>query len=373
MIADQPRMQAYESALRRVVAPDSVVLDLGCGSGIMGFLACRLGARKVIAVEADDVLQLARQIAAVNGWGERIEFLHGLSTAKEPPQRCDVVVSDIGGALPLFMRHIPTIVDVRERWLVQGGIQIPREDSIFGAVMESQETWNADFRGWTTDVGVDFAPAMQVLSGYMHRAVFGPETLLTGPVRWSSIDYRTVSSPNHEASLSWRVHRDGTGHGIGLWFDRVLTDGVTLSNHPGAPTTIAGQLYFPWPEPVALQSGDCVEARIRARLIGDDYVWAWDTDVRPTAMPGVPQTFRQSTLQGSVWTSERLAARRLDARTTLEPKGRAALEVLRAMEHGAAAREIAAALVGQYPAEFPEMRQSLGFVSDLQSAYGVTE
>src|SRR5215475_4813128 len=202
MIADKARMQAYEAALRRVVGPDSVVLDLGSGSGIMAFLACRLGVRQVIAVESDNVVQLARQIAAANGWATRIEFLQGLSTTVEPPRRCDVVVSDLHGVLPLFARHIPTIVDVRERWLVEGGIQVPREESIFAAVIESQSVWDRHFRGWTADVGVDFSPALQVLCGSFRRVVLGPETLLTDPARWASIDYRTVTSPNHEALLS---------------------------------------------------------------------------------------------------------------------------------------------------------------------------
>src|SRR5262249_21178383 len=148
MIADKTRMQAYEAALRRVVRRNSIVLDLGSGPGIMAFLACRLGAREVIAVEPDGVLQLARELAEANGWETRIKFLHGLSTSLEPPQRCDVVVSDIGGVLPLFMLHIPTIADVRERWLVKGGIQIPQEDTIFGAVIESQRVWSRHFTGW---------------------------------------------------------------------------------------------------------------------------------------------------------------------------------------------------------------------------------
>jgi protein arginine N-methyltransferase 1 len=372
MIADEPRMRAYEAALRGVIQPRSVVLDLGSGPGIMAFLACRLGAHKVIAVESDNVVQLARQIAAANGLEEQIEFLHGLSTTMEPPGRCDVVVSDLRGVLPLHGRHIPSIVDIRERWLAEGGAQIPREDTIFAAVVESQSAWDKHFCGYTVDAGVDLSPALQVRSGTVEKRRFEPDALITEPALWASIDYRTVTSPNHEARVSWRVQRDGTGHGIALWFDSVLIDGVTLSNRPGEPPLIYGQLYFPWRQPVPLHRRDCVEVRIRAHLIGDDYVWAWDTDVHAASDGRAPQAFRQSTLQGSVNTSEWLASRQLDAQTTLGPKGRAALDALRAMEMGAAAREISAALMERYPAQFPELPQSLSFVSDLQSAYGAT-
>jgi protein arginine N-methyltransferase 1 len=373
MIADGPRMRAYEAALKRVIRPDSIVLDLGSGSGIMAFLACRIGASRVIAVEPDNVVQLARQIAAANGWGTRIEFLQGLSTSMEPPQRCDVVVSDIGGALPLFMRHIPTILDARERWLVEGGIQIPQKDSLFAAVIESPSVWDRHFTGWTSDVGVDFSPALLVRSGCLGKAMLeGPETLLAEPALWTSIDYRTVTLPNYDAVVSWRAYREGTGHGIALWFDRELTDGVTFSNSPGTATLSYGQMYLPWPSPVRLQRGDWVEARIQAHLVGENYVWAWDTTVRSAAADGLLRTFHQSSLQGSTWTSEWLASHRIDARPTLGPRGRAALEVLQAMERGTAVGEISEALMKGFPEEFHELPQSLSFVSGLQGTYGAT-
>jgi len=372
MIADGRRMKAYEAALERVVRPGSAVLDLGSGSGIMAFLACHLGARKVIAVEPDNVVQLARQIAAVNGLAERIEFLRGVSTAMEPPHRCDVVVSDLRGVLPLFTQHIPSIVDVRKRWLVDGGVQIPREESIFAAVIESENAWDKHFRGWTADVGVDFSPALRVLAGGIEKRNFEAASLLTEPALWASIDYRTVTSPHHEARLAWRAERDGTGHGLALWFESVLTDGVTLSNRPGEPPTIYGQMYLPWPEPVSLHRGDCVEAEIRAHLIGDDYEWAWDTDVDSTEAGRVRRTFRQSTLQSSVWASEWLGTRQLDTRPTLGPRGRAALEALRAMAQGVAVGEISAALMERFPAEFRAPPQSLSFVSGLQRTWSTT-
>src|SRR5688572_9107659 len=74
MIADAARMEAYAAALRATVKPDSVVMDLGCGPGVFAVLACKLGARRVYAVEPENVISLAREIAAANGCASRIEF-----------------------------------------------------------------------------------------------------------------------------------------------------------------------------------------------------------------------------------------------------------------------------------------------------------
>jgi predicted RNA methylase len=39
-LVDIPRLESFEHAIREVVRPGDVVLDLGCGTGILGMLAC---------------------------------------------------------------------------------------------------------------------------------------------------------------------------------------------------------------------------------------------------------------------------------------------------------------------------------------------
>ena len=52
MIADRTRMHAFAEAMRRVITPGSVVIDLGAGPALFALLACRFGARRVPAAAA---------------------------------------------------------------------------------------------------------------------------------------------------------------------------------------------------------------------------------------------------------------------------------------------------------------------------------
>ena len=79
MIADRVRVEAYSRALRAAIRPGSVVLDIGTGPGILAVLACRFGAGRVFAIEANPVIQLAREIAAANRCADKIEFIEDLS------------------------------------------------------------------------------------------------------------------------------------------------------------------------------------------------------------------------------------------------------------------------------------------------------
>ena len=80
MYTNQPRFNAYAAALRAAVNPNSVVLDVGAGTGIFSLLACQFGARQVYAVEPDNSINLARQAAAANGFSDRMTCIQNLST-----------------------------------------------------------------------------------------------------------------------------------------------------------------------------------------------------------------------------------------------------------------------------------------------------
>ena len=95
MIAHRVRVRSYRRALEKVVKPGSVVVDIGTGTGLFALFACKLGARKVFAIENGEVIELARQIAKDNGCADRIEFIRDLSTRVELPSRADAIVADI--------------------------------------------------------------------------------------------------------------------------------------------------------------------------------------------------------------------------------------------------------------------------------------
>jgi predicted RNA methylase len=52
MLKDEVRMKAYRSAIvnNKHLFRDKVVLDVGCGTGIMSLFAAKSGAKKVFAV-----------------------------------------------------------------------------------------------------------------------------------------------------------------------------------------------------------------------------------------------------------------------------------------------------------------------------------
>src|SRR5262249_31646982 len=121
MMRDPVRMGSYAAAIRDGIRDGDVVLDIGAGLGVFGLLALQAGAARVYAVETSDVLDVAREVAGVVGVRDRLVFLQGDSCRLDLPERVDVVISDLHGALPLLGNGLQAIVDARRRFLKPGG------------------------------------------------------------------------------------------------------------------------------------------------------------------------------------------------------------------------------------------------------------
>jgi SAM-dependent methyltransferase len=70
------RTLSVREAVRSAVTKGARVLDAGCGSGLLSFLAVAAGAGEVIGIDRDHV-DLARALARENGFGDRIRFIEG--------------------------------------------------------------------------------------------------------------------------------------------------------------------------------------------------------------------------------------------------------------------------------------------------------
>jgi type I protein arginine methyltransferase len=360
MLADTPRMQAYTDALRRVVTPGSVVLDLGCGPGVFALLACQLGARRVYAVEPDNVIELAREAAKANGFADRIEFVQKMSTEITLPEQADVIVSDLRGVLPWYRHHIPSIVDARKRMLAPNGTLLPCRDILWAAIVEAPDRYQEIVGPWKTH-GFDLSAAARVVTNTWRKSRIEAHELLVNPSCWTTLEYREIESADVSAEISWQAERPGTAHGIAVWFDSVLMDDayarIGFSNAPGAPELIYGCGLFPFPGPVTVAEGDRINVRLSADFVNGDYVWRWETD-----FPSM--SFKQSTFFGVPLSPAQLRKRANTYAPVLNELGLITRFVLAQMDGRNSIEQIATKLSEQFAVD-----EALTFVAEISEKY----
>lgn len=349
MVTDWVRTGAYQEALRREVRPGCTVADIGTGTGIFAVFACEFGARRVYAIEPDSIVEVARGVVTANGVGDRVELISEMSTRVELPETVDVIVSDIGGVLPLFGDAVPSRIDARERLLAADGVLIPMREPLWVAVAEARKPFHYDLAVLEDGrLGIDLSQARRFAANAWRKIRLEREELLTEPQRWADLDYRTIDSPDVRGEVLAKVGRDGIANGLCIWFDKELTDDVRFSNAPGEPETIYGQAFFPLREPVAVAAGDSVSIGIEAVLADGDYAWRWRT--RVAGKDGtLKASLDQSTVHSAPVPLARLRRREASYRAALGTDGEIDRFVLTEMDGQKTLMEIAERIVERFP------------------------
>lgn len=367
MIADRVRMEAYAQALRKTVRDGSVVVEIGTGPGVFAVLVCQLGASRVYAIEPSEIIQVAREVATANGCADKIEFYEARSDEVTLPTRADVVFSDLRGVLPLFERHIPAIVDARRRFLSPGGVLIPRTDTLWAAIVEAPKTFSEVVDPWDCNLlGQDLSPARRLIVNDPQKIRVNPDQLLTTPQLWATLEYGSIENQDARGNLSWRVERAGTGHGVVVWFDSELADGIAFSNAPSSPESIYGSLFFPWTHSVSLVSDQAVSVDLEAKFLETDYVWRWTTRIEPLERSSATSIhFDQSQLTGAVLSPAQLYRKAADYVPDLSEEGRLRRRTLELMDGRTSLDEIAHRLATEFPERFPRWGQALSYAGGL--------
>lgn len=321
MIADTTRMQAYEEALRTVVTPGTVVLDLGAGTGAFTLLACKLGARRVVSIEPDEAIEVARELVAANGFEDRVDFIKDLSTRVSVPRRADVMVSDIHGILPFYGNAISAIADARERLIQPDARMIPSQDTVWIAAVENADLYERKVRPWTEDYGLDLEVLEQYHVNTLHRVSLDRDDLISEPNRLATLNYRKIRDARFTAEASFRVLRSGYVHGLVLWFDSELIPGVGFSNRPatGEESLIYGQAFLPLSRPVSVEERDRVDTTVWAHPSDPSYVWSWRVEIQGSEGP---RDLRQSMFFGGPITGKTLRRSASGFRPRLGTEGR---------------------------------------------------
>lgn len=371
MVADNVRTKAYAAALRQAIKPDSVVMDIGAGTGIWSLLACQYGARHVYSVEPDDSIHTARKLAMANGFGDRITFLQEISTRVELPERANVIVSDLRGSLPFFETHIASIADARARHLAPAGTLIPLKDVVWACPVESAESYERHLGPWGSDVfGLDFSSNRRTAANVFHHDQMKPENLLAQSQALAELDYQAITNPNVQSALRWEVERSGTAHGISLWFSAELADGIGFSTGPGNDPLIYGMALVLLTEPVKVAKGDVIEAEFKGNLVNGSYIWQWRTQVfGGENKQKIKADFRQSTFDTSTLAMEKMRKRASNHVPRRNNDGAVDLFVLNMMDGNASLEDISRKLTAEFPEQYPTWQDALGWVGKLSIKY----
>jgi len=364
MVFDSVRNAAYEKAIRQFITPDSVVLDLGAGLGLLGLLAARAGARKVYLVEPESVVRLAAEIARSAGVVDRIEILQGRIEDIELPEPVDLILSVFTGNLLYSEDLLPSLFHARDRWLKPGGRLLPDLAELWLTPVEAPALHDQYVSAWsTTACGFEVGAARR----FAANEILWPSrdelhfTPLAYPVLLSRCDLNSADTADCDGNAACRIDVAGSCHGLLAsmrirlgteWLDTAdRTQGLHWSN-PLLPLDL----------PLAVEVDENAEINLQRVCEGD---WSWGLAARAGR-----RRYGESLSRIDLADALRRAAP--DFRPILPARSAATRFLLERMDgvHDNAA--LAAALQQAFPAEFSSAEAARRFVQRLVQRFAQT-
>jgi protein arginine N-methyltransferase 1 len=372
-LSDEARISAFSRAIPEAVKPGDVVLDLGSGTGILGLLACRAGARIVYSVDEGAMIGLARQIKQANHLQNRIVFVKGLSTRVDLPEKVDVILADQIGHFGFNAGLLEYFTDARDRFLKPGGRMVPASLDLIITAVESPAMWK-QVEFWNgRPAGFDFSPARAIAANTGYPTKFRPEELLGEPAQLISFDLMQATSAAFKCETGVQVTRDGVLHGIGGWFSAHLSSGVVMTNSPLVDHAInRRQIYFPVDTPAELEKGECV--RVIMHVVPVESLISWTVEVWNEGSGNGSgrvrrAAFKHSTFKGMLLCEEDLQRTRPAFVPRLTSWGNARLSVLTLCDGQRPLAEIENEVYRRHPKLFRSRAEAATFVAEVVTRY----
>ena len=136
-LADSIKLARFEAAINACVRANHKVVDLGCGTGVLGLMALKAGARHVYFIDHGPVIEVARRIVIDAGFEDRAAFYEASSFETELPEQADIVICDHVGYFGFDYGVLELFADAQHRFLKPGGILVPSSLDLWLAPIHS--------------------------------------------------------------------------------------------------------------------------------------------------------------------------------------------------------------------------------------------
>lgn len=369
MLADQQRTLGLKRAIAVTVKPGDVVLDLGCGSGILTCFACQAGAQRIYAIEIGPIIELAKAVCKANNFQEKVIFIHELSTRVNLPEKVDVIITETIGNFGLEEGILEWLIDGQARFLKPGGKIIPNALDLFVVPLEQPRFHEkvSDWQNASEAYALDLLPGSKLSANNLHWLKITPQDFLARPTLLLQVDLNHAASNAVSGKVLVQIEHSGVLHGIGGWFNAQLAPSIFISNVPPNTTPSWLHAFFPLEHPFLVQPSDQLEIEIHCMTNGS--LWTWQVTHQTTG----GQTIRhpkQSTFAGQLLSHDWLIRQAKSYRPILNQDGEITRQVLNTLDGSKSLSELAAWLKTCYPLRFKSKDNALHFVQRLAKEFG---
>ena len=256
MISDNIRTKSYRDFIykNKHIFKDKIVLDVGCGTGILSLFAAKSGAKKVIGIDGSNIIDQTNIIVKDNGYEDVITLVKGkaeeIDNLPDGIEKVDIILHELMGHFLLFESSLNTVIYCRDKWLKPGGIIAPNEATMYLTAIED-EMYEEDINFWDNVYGFDMSTIKKTIPKSVDiRGGCDGDDMVCETVSIKTIDLMSVKVEDLSFSSPFKLNafRNGFVNAFMGFFSYSFTSGhipITVSTSPDDyPTHWCNALFY---------------------------------------------------------------------------------------------------------------------------------
>ncbi|XP_009903779.2 protein arginine N-methyltransferase 3 [Dryobates pubescens] len=274
MLKDKVRTESYRDFIYQnpQIFKDKVVLDVGCGTGILSMFAARAGAKKVIGVDQSEIIYQAMDIVRLNKLEDIITLVKGrIEEVDLPLEKVDVIVSEWMGYFLLFESMLDSVIYAKDKYLAEGGSVYPDSCNISLVAVGDMNKHEEKLLFWEDVYGFDMSCMKKAVIPEAVVEVLDPSTLISTATVIKHIDCNSASTPDLEFSSDFTLKITTStkctaiaGY-FDVFFERNCHNKVLFSTGPQCTKTHWKQTVFLLEKPIPVEAGEALRGKITVR------------------------------------------------------------------------------------------------------------
>merc|ERR1719147_392314 len=254
MLKDEVRTLTYRNSIwhNKHLFKDKVVLDVGCGTGILSMFAAKAGASKVIGVDMSGIVESAKKIVEANGLADKIEIIQGKVEEVSLPagiEKVDIIISEWMGYCLFYESMLDTVLYARDKWLAPGGLMFPDKATLYICAIEDRQYKDDKINWWDDVYGFNMSCIREVALREPLVDVVDRNQVVTTPALIKEIDIQTCTKDDipFDSPFTLQIKRNDYAQALVTFFNIEFTKchkRVGFSTAPEAPYTHWKQTVF---------------------------------------------------------------------------------------------------------------------------------
>ena len=253
MLKDSIRTSAYRDSIlhNKHLFKDKIVLDVGCGTGILSMFAAKAGAKHVYGVDMSKIITQADTFVNDNGLSDCITLIQGkIEDIELPVEKVDIIVSEWMGYCLFYESMLDSVIFARDKWLKPStGLMFPDKAKLYIRGIEDRKYKDECFDWWDDVYGFDMSSIKKCILSHPVVDVIDKTKGVTNTCILKEVDLQTCKKEEipFENTFKCRMKRNDYLNAFVTFFDIRFTKchkKVGFTTAPEAPYTHWKQTIF---------------------------------------------------------------------------------------------------------------------------------